>query len=291
MRLRKTFLSDSGRLRQDASRIRLGLCVATADYAGQQRLPTIVSQRAKGSNLPTLNYTRLLVRIAPVEASGNTAMASGRWPNGAPAAVAFTLDNMGEAADIDRGLWPESEPIGSHYSVKEVIPNILELLKKYDITATYFIEAWNLAVYPEAIEQLAKAGHEVVWHAWRHETWSKLTEERERWNFEQSFGSNGLESFSAKTRGQVSSYRGFRPPGGIIHGERTLTLCWQYGLTYISPAGQDAAIAPVGGGGGWSCQPRNPTVSMDYCGRILLHDVFFQTTEAQGRIRRSTGDA
>ncbi|CAK7206704.1 hypothetical protein SEUCBS139899_009508, partial [Sporothrix eucalyptigena] len=45
-----------------------------------------------------------------------------RWPNGARAAIALTIDNMGEAADLNRKLWPASKPIGDHYSVTKALP-------------------------------------------------------------------------------------------------------------------------------------------------------------------------
>lgn len=174
-----------------------------------------------------------------------------RWPNGARAAVTFTMDNMGEAADLDRGLWPTSQPIGSHYSVTEVLPQFLELLRKYDISGTYFVEAWNFSNYPEAIRSLQKAGHEVAWHAWRHEAWGKLDDKAEGENFERSFGPNGLECFGAASgQGEKTReiYRGFRPPGGTIHGERTLRLCRDHGIKYISPAAGEAAMLKLGDG-------------------------------------------
>lgn len=173
---------------------------------------------------------------------------AGPWPNGARAAIAVTIDNMGEAADLDRNLWPQDQPIGSHYSVTEVIPQMLELLKKYDMKATYFIESWNMNVYPKVItDDIAKVGHEVAWHAWRHEAWSKLKDEKiERANIERSFSDEGVGQFTKI--GVLEPYRGFRPPGGIIHGERTLKLCREYGLDYISPAGHDAALVPIDGG-------------------------------------------
>ncbi|QDS72507.1 hypothetical protein FKW77_000058 [Venturia effusa] len=154
---------------------------------------------------------------------------------------------MGEAADINRGLWPESEPIGSHYSVKEVIPKMLSLLKRYDINATYFVESWNLSVYEDTVKHIAGAGHEVGWHAWQHEAWWKLNEDEERQNFEKSFGTDGIGRLLQQKESFLENYAGFRPPGGIVNGDRTLELCRQFGLKYLSPAGQEAAIIDVGG--------------------------------------------
>jgi peptidoglycan/xylan/chitin deacetylase (PgdA/CDA1 family) len=152
-----------------------------------------------------------------------------RWPNGACAALVLTIDNMGEAADLDRNLWPESAPIGYHFSVKEVIPQFLAILAKHDISATYFVESWNLSVYPSTIREIAGAGHEIGWHAWRHEAWSKIPDEaREKANFARSFGEEGLQGFineSKSGEATIDSYKGFRPPGGIIHGQRTLGIC------------------------------------------------------------------
>lgn len=93
----------------------------------------------------------------------------GPWPNDASAAITVTFDDMGEAADINRGLWPDDQPIGSHYSVVRMLPKFLALAKRYDIHVTYFAESWNLGVYPDAIKSIAEAGHEVAWHAWQHE--------------------------------------------------------------------------------------------------------------------------
>ncbi|KAI0547167.1 carbohydrate esterase family 4 protein [Xylaria curta] len=165
------------------------------------------------------------------------------WPNGARAAIALTLDNMGEAADLDRGLWPSAKPVGSHFSVIDNVPQILALLQKHDILVTYFIESWNLSVYPDTIDTIARAGHEIAWHAWRHEAWSELDETAEQTNFRRSFGDEGLKGYCQRHgSGTVDRYRGFRPPGGLIHGERTLKLCRQYNLEYISPAAEYAAM-------------------------------------------------
>ncbi|KAH8658344.1 hypothetical protein BX600DRAFT_469009 [Xylariales sp. PMI_506] len=166
-----------------------------------------------------------------------------RWPKGAQAAISMTIDNMGEAADLNRKLWPEGEPIGHHFSVTQVLPEMLRLLKKYNISATYFIESWNINVYGETIlRDIAAAGHEVGWHAWQHEAWSKLTDAEEKDNFERSFGPQGVGAWV--TEKKIEPYRGFRPPGGIIK-EHTTELAREFGLEYISPAAEQAAVVKV----------------------------------------------
>lgn len=171
-----------------------------------------------------------------------------KWPHGAKAAIALTLDNCGEAADLNRGLLPKDAPIGSHYSITEVLPQILALLEKYNIKVTYFIESWSLVHYGEVIaNDVAGNGHEVAWHAWQHEAWSRLSPSEEDENFKRSFGDEGIGGFISKGpgKGKVQSYRGFRPPGGIIHGNQTLSKCLDYGLRYISPAAEHAAVISV----------------------------------------------
>ena len=183
------------------------------------------------------------------------------WPHGYRAAFTFTIDNMGEAAFLNRKTWPESEPIGNHYSVKEVLPKMLDLLDRYGfhdspndgdskrkgIKATYFIESWNLSVYPDAIVEVRKRGHEVAWHAFQHEAWSKTYEghpEDERDNFQRSC--NAFASFDFKDTASGKStgnkYKGFRPPGGVKNDGVTLPLLQEYGFDYISPAAEEAAL-------------------------------------------------
>lgn len=170
----------------------------------------------------------------------------GKWKNGARAAISLTLDNMGEAADLNRGLWPQSQPIGQHYSVIQVLPKILTLLARYNISITYFVEAWNFTQYPDSIANLANSGHEISWHAWQHEAWGKLSQDAEMANFERSF--EAKEKFVAEWRvDRKGLYRGFRPPGGVINADVTLKECRARAIEYISPAAEHAAVVDISG--------------------------------------------
>ncbi|KAG9971381.1 carbohydrate esterase family 4 protein, partial [Aureobasidium melanogenum] len=144
----------------------------------------------------------------------------------------LTMDNMGEAADLHRGLWPKDKPVGSHFSVTEKLPLMLDLLDKYHIPATYFVEGWNCPVYTETIQHVQKRGHEVGFHAYQHEVWKNLDAETEVGNLNKSV--EGAEAIGVH-------YKGFRPPGGLVT-DRTLNLMKQKGMNYLSPAAERPAL-------------------------------------------------
>ena len=84
-------------------------------------------------------------------------MAVTTWgPEGKPAAVSVTFDNLGEAADIGLGRWPEGQPIGEHPTVREHLPKVLEVLAEANLRATFFVESFNATLYPDALRAIAK---------------------------------------------------------------------------------------------------------------------------------------
>ncbi|KAK0712694.1 hypothetical protein B0T26DRAFT_873044 [Lasiosphaeria miniovina] len=153
-----------------------------------------------------------------------------RWPDGAKAAISFTMDNLGEAQDVNKGTW--RGPVGTHPSVREQLPRMLELLGQHGVRATYFAEAWSLAVYPDAVAELRRRGHEVAWHGYQHETWSSLSAADEAGSFERSF--------AAAAAAGIDAYEGFRPPGGTVpDAGRTYALLARHGVRYASPLADD----------------------------------------------------
>lgn len=153
-------------------------------------------------------------------------MSTPRWPNGAKAAISFTMDNLGEAQDVNQGTW--TAPFGSHPSVTDQLPRMLAMLDAHGIRATYFVEAWSLGVYGAVVRDLQRRGHEVAWHGYQHERWHTFTEADEQRNFARSF--EAAREFGVE-------YEGLRPPGGSVN-ERTWELLRQHGVKYVSPLGK-----------------------------------------------------
>lgn len=146
------------------------------------------------------------------------------WGPGAHrAALSITFDNLGEAAELELGLW-EGQPVGVHHTAT-FVPRLIEALG--DVRATYFMEGINVEMYPDAVRAWAAAGHEVGVHAWRHEVWERCPPERRR-----ALLAKALTAMRSLGIEPV----GFRPPGGAIPPE-----AWQEfedaGLLYCSEAG------------------------------------------------------
>jgi peptidoglycan/xylan/chitin deacetylase (PgdA/CDA1 family) len=151
---------------------------------------------------------------------------------GAPAAVSITFDNLGEAAEIELGLWPDDRPMGRHFSVTEVLPRLLETLSSHSVNATFFVEGLNAELYPDALRSIAEQGHEVAVHAWRHEQWGNLDHDSE---------TRLLSRATAAMKAAGLAPSGFRPPGGRLTAS-TLRLLAEAGYGYASPAGEKEGI-------------------------------------------------
>jgi peptidoglycan/xylan/chitin deacetylase (PgdA/CDA1 family) len=150
--------------------------------------------------------------------------------------VSVTFDNLGEASDLERGWWPEDEPLGAHYSVTEALPRVLEALERAGLRATFFVEGLNTTLYPETLRGLHARGHEVACHGWRHERWAGLDPAAERASLARSV--EGMRALGLRPCG-------FRPPGGELTAA-TPGLLRELGFTYCSPAaGVDAGGVPA----------------------------------------------
>jgi peptidoglycan/xylan/chitin deacetylase (PgdA/CDA1 family) len=140
------------------------------------------------------------------------------WPGGARGALCLSFDNLG----VDEAT-----------SAAPVLPALLERLAERDLRATFFVEGVNAERDPDALRAIHAAGHEVAYHAWRHEQWDELSAAEQTENLARgasAFASLGME------------LDGLRPPGGQL-GDGGTAVLREAGLRYASPAGEGAGIA------------------------------------------------
>jgi peptidoglycan/xylan/chitin deacetylase (PgdA/CDA1 family) len=149
-------------------------------------------------------------------------------PDACRAAVSVTFDNLGEAADLERGLWPEDEPLGRHFSVRHALPRILGILGELGLQSTFYVEGLNAELYPEALLEIADSGQELGYHGWRHEYWPNLSRSDEARLLER--GVHRMQEIGVGPNG-------FRPPGGRLTPSSP-KLLENLGFTHCSPAGR-----------------------------------------------------
>ncbi len=146
--------------------------------------------------------------------------------------LSLTFDNLGEAAELEMGALPANATLGRHPTALEVLPRLLGQLEDRGIAATFFVEGLNAELYPDLLLEIDARGHEVAYHAWRHEQWAELTAAEQAANLER-----GLAAF--KQLGLEIA--GLRPPGGQLGAGGTRVLR-EAGLRYCSPAGAGAGF-------------------------------------------------
>lgn len=104
------------------------------------------------------------------------------------------------------------------------VPRILGLLAEYGLTATFFVPGLTADRYPDVVERIAEAGHEVGHHSYSHVSPVNLTEGEEREDFERALAA--LERVGVRPEGYRAAMWEAR--------WRTPALVAEYGLAYDS---------------------------------------------------------
>jgi peptidoglycan-N-acetylglucosamine deacetylase len=139
----------------------------------------------------------------------------------------LTFDVDAEAPILaESGLYARNLGVMSHqaYGPRVGVPRILELLREYSLPATFFVPGWTADRYPQAVEAILAAGHEVGHHSYAHFSPFAQTEEEERADFERAL--EALRRVGAEPEG-------FRCPSWEP-GWRTPRIVAEHGLRYDS---------------------------------------------------------
>jgi hypothetical protein len=65
------------------------------------------------------------------------------------------------------------------YGPKVAVPRIVESYRQLGIRQTFFIPAWCIETYPEAVEAILQGGHEIAHHGFLHEHPRELSDDEE----------------------------------------------------------------------------------------------------------------
>lgn len=131
-------------------------------------------------------------------------------------AVAGWLGSYGGAdspSDIQRGLF--AGEVG--------IPRLLTLLDRYSMDATWFIPGHSIETFPNQVESIMRAGHEIGAHGYSHENPTSMSREQE-------------EEVLAKSVDLIKEVTGRAPRGYVAPwwemSGSTIDLLLQYGFEY-----------------------------------------------------------
>jgi peptidoglycan-N-acetylglucosamine deacetylase len=72
------------------------------------------------------------------------------------------------------------------YGPEVAVPRICELYRRFGMRQTFFLPAWCMERYPQAVETILKGGHEVAHHGYIHEHPNSMPLERERYWLERA---------------------------------------------------------------------------------------------------------
>ena len=110
------------------------------------------------------------------------------------------------------------------YGARVGVYRVLELLAAYQLPATFFIPGHTIDSFPEPVEAVLHAGHEVAHHSYAHTNPGGQTPTEERQDMERALHS--LEKLGVKPLG-------YRSPSADF-SDSTLGLLEEYGFLYDS---------------------------------------------------------
>ena len=144
-------------------------------------------------------------------------------PSGVHVCLCFDFDAMSSWIATYRTKSPNALSRGEFGRVGA--GRILDLLGEYEIPSTWFVPGHTAEAFPDAVERVVAAGHEIGHHGYCHEDPHRLSLEEERHALE--LGIEWVEKISGKRPA------GYRCPSGSF-SQHTVELLVEYGFVYDS---------------------------------------------------------
>jgi peptidoglycan-N-acetylglucosamine deacetylase len=151
------------------------------------------------------------------------------WPNGARCACAITFDmdadsliHIARPKDGHDRLQPISM---GRYGPTVAVPRILDTYRRLGLKQSFFIPAWCMEQYPDAVDAILKDGHEIGHHGLIHEDPVETRGRKQQLAFEQAL------AVHKKRVGKLP--RGYRAPVYNLT-QQVIDLLIKHGFLYDS---------------------------------------------------------
>jgi peptidoglycan/xylan/chitin deacetylase (PgdA/CDA1 family) len=149
------------------------------------------------------------------------------WPQGVQSAVTLTIDldfdTPWQARDPEFSSRPLAQSM-ARYGPQVGVPLLLSMLEDLGVEATFFVPGKSAEDYPETVQSIIAAGHEIAVHGYTHEPPARFTRDQEE---------DQLRRSLAILQGLGAEVAGYRAPFYEV-SVHTIGLLQKYGLGYSS---------------------------------------------------------
>jgi peptidoglycan/xylan/chitin deacetylase (PgdA/CDA1 family) len=142
--------------------------------------------------------------------------------------ICLTFDFDAESNWISRDPSVLNKPVAMSngaYGARTGLPRVLELLRRHNVRATFFVPGWVVDRWTDQVESIVADGHELAHHGWLHEWPDTLSGPDEELELLEK-GCQIIEKVSGRRP------RGYRSPGEF--SAETIRLLELSGFEYAS---------------------------------------------------------
>lgn len=193
-----------------------------------------------------------------------------KWANGSSWAFAISFDVDNETSTLRHGGLSVSSLSEGEFGARVAMPKILQILKRYNVPASFYTPAVIGMLNPEIIHNIIAGGHELGVHGWIHERNSDLSYDVER-------------DLTLRSIDYLAKMAGSRPTGircpSWDYSDSSLDIAIEAGLNYDSSLMGDYSCYEI-------IQSNKPTGMVEVPVQWIRDDaIYFQMDRIRGIAR------